>query len=294
MNKLRNLIGASSSHGVATVLAIVFCFTQLSGCGVVGKGSNSRLFPSSYDGPPDIDIETSRLHDAVPKVEPLHPYGTRDYVVNGRRYHVLKTAKGYVKRGYASWYGSKFHGQETSTQEIFNLYGMTAASPELPLPSYAQVTNLHNGKKVIVRINDRGPFCSNRVLDLSYAAAKKLGFGDRGVVPVKIVGIDPKTWSKTEIHLPSKEVRVASSSQQAKDSHVFLQVGAFTQINNAKELSARLNKITDKPVQISHKTDLYRVQIGPLVSSSQSDKLKLVLEKHGFENVTVVDGSRGL
>jgi rare lipoprotein A len=185
-------------RNVAVVFMFAFCLTQLSGCGVTGKAPTHHT-----DGPPSVDIvNVEKISDAVPRVEPYHPYGTRNYVVGGRSYSVLKNAKGYVKSGYASWYGSKFHGRHTSTQERFNLYGMTAASRELPLPSYAKVTNLRNGKTVVVRVNDRGPFHSKRILDLSYAAAKKLDFVDRGTAPVKIEVIDPKAWGGAVIQKP--------------------------------------------------------------------------------------------
>lgn len=279
---------ASLRRNVTTVLVFAFCLTQLSGCGVLTR----KL--ASYDGPPAKNFDETKIHDAVPKAEPLHPYGTKDYVLGGRHYHVLKSSKGYVKRGNASWYGSKFHGQETSTQERFSLYGMTAASPHLPLPTYVQVTNLRNGKKVVVRVNDRGPFCANRILDLSYGAAKKLGFAEEGVAPVEVRAIDPKTWAKDN-HSHTNKTQYASNDKELSKSkptksQVFLQLGAFTELDNAKKLSNKVNELTDRKVHIEHKSDLYRVQIGPLASSSLGDKLKDFLEQHGFENVTIVDG----
>lgn len=243
----------------------VFCLTQLSGCSFIGIGHKE------VDGIPSVDIDASKIADAVPRSEPYHPYGTKDYVVGGRRYHVLKSSKGYVRTGNASWYGTKFHGNSTSTQERYNLYGMTAASTELPLPSYVQVTNLRNGKHIVVRVNDRGPFHSKRILDLSYAAAKKLDFVDSGTAPVKIVGIDPKTWNK---------------GSQAKK--IYLQVGAFSQLDNAKQLSTKIAKLTDKPTSIDHSNSLYRVHVGPIACETQGNKLKHRLEENGFNKVVVV------
>lgn len=246
----------------------IFCLTQLSGCSFINRSYKSI----GVDGPPDIEIDTSKVSDAVPRSEPYHPYhnGNRDYVVAGRRYKVLKNSKGYIKTGYASWYGSKFHGNLTSTQERYNLYGMTAASTELPLPSYVQVTNLRNGKQVIVRVNDRGPFHSKRILDLSYMAAKKLDFIDDGVAPVKIVAIDPKTWNK--------------KIDNKKEIH--LQAGAFTNLENAEKASAKIAKLSDMTTYIKHNHSLYRVQIGP-IDADQSDRLKLLLEKNGLNHVVV-------
>lgn len=273
---------ANVRRSVAAIFVFVFCAVQLSGCGVVDKHF------TIHDNAPSTDIDVSKVHDAVPKVEPHHPYGTRDYVVGGRHYRVLKTSKGYVKKGMASWYGTKFHGKHTSTQEKFNLYGMTAASPELPLPSYVRVTNLRNGKQIVVRVNDRGPFYGNRIIDLSYVAAKKLGFAGHGVAPVKVEGIDPRTYAKAES--PSKHEESLSKDKQPSKERVFLQVGAFTKLENAKQLSDKVNELTSNPVQIKHKENLYRVQVGPLASAAQGNKLKNFLEDNGIKQVSVVDG----
>ncbi|CAL7964200.1 rare lipoprotein A [Gammaproteobacteria bacterium] len=254
----------------------IFCLTQLSGCSFVG------ISHKDIDGAPSVDIDASKIADAVPRSEPYHPYGTRDYVVGGHRYHVLKSSKGYVKTGNASWYGTKFHGNNTSTQERYNLYSMTAASTELPLPSYVQVTNLRNGKQVIVRVNDRGPFHSKRILDLSYAAAKKLDFVDSGTAPVKIVGIDPKTWNK------NSQIKYAAATKPAKNGAMYLQVGAFSRLDNAKQLFTKIAKLTDRPTSIKRSDSLYRVHIGPMACATQSNKLKRLLEKNGFNKVVVV------
>jgi rare lipoprotein A len=253
----------------------IFCLTQLSGCSFVG------ISHKGIDGAPSVDIDVSKVADAVPRSEPYHPYGAKDYVVGGRRYHVLKSSKGYVKLGNASWYGTKFHGNHTSTQERYNLYGMTAASTELPLPSYVQVTNMRNGKQVVVRVNDRGPFHSKRILDLSYAAAKKLDFVDSGTAPVKVVGIDPKTWNK---NFQTKH----AATKSAKAQMMYLQVGAFSQLDNAKQLSTEIAKLTDRSTSINHNNNLYRVHIGPIDCVTQGDKLKHLLEKNGFNNVVIV------
>jgi len=276
----------------------VFCLVQLSGCSFVGKSHDP------IDGAPAVDVDAATIPDAIPKREAYHPYGTRDYVVGGRRYHVLKSSKGYVRRGYASWYGSKFHGNYTSTQERYNLYGMTAASTELPLPSYVQVTNLQNGKKIVVRVNDRGPFHSKRILDLSYMGAKKLGFVEEGIAPVKIVAIDPKTWNKKNAPVKATIYAATKTSKLAKHASakpskgiksppksagkIYLQVGAFAHIDNAKQLSAKIAGLTNKPTHIDHSASLYRVKIGPMAYASQGDQLKLLLEKNGFNKVVVI------
>ena len=272
-------------------MGLLGCLLQ-SGCSVVGIGGGSSgrslRAASRGDGPPIIDVPISSLRDAVPRVEPYHPYGTKDYVVKGRKYKVLKSAKGYVRKGYASWYGSKFHGRQTATQEIYNLYKMTAASTELPLPTYVEVTNLRNGKKVVVRVNDRGPFYGGRILDLSYAAAKKLDFVKEGVAPVKVVAIDPKIWRRNVKieqlrHLPSP-----ASDKTGYNQAISLQVGAFTNLTSAQTLLARVEKLVEHKVIIRYERNLYRVRIGPFSSPEEGHKLKQFLKSKGFDQVIFI------
>lgn len=145
------------------------------------------------DGAPWWDVDVSRIPDAVPMPH-NGPFKNNPYTVLGKTYYPLNNASAYSVTGTASWYGTKFHGQATANGEQYDLYGMTAAHKTLPLPSYVRVTNLDNGKSVIVRVNDRGPFYSDRVIDLSFAAAKKLGYAETGTAHVKVEGIDPDRW----------------------------------------------------------------------------------------------------
>lgn len=146
------------------------------------------------DGPPS-GSHALDADDAVPKAEPTLPWSSRPYEVNGVWYTPLKTARGYHEKGIASWYGSKFHGRLTSSREPYDMYKMSAAHKTLPLPSYVRVTNLDNGKTAVLRVNDRGPFHDGRVIDLSYAAAHKLGIAATGTGRVDVVGIDPSDYS---------------------------------------------------------------------------------------------------
>jgi len=140
-----------------------------------------------------MSLESSGIADAVPKVEPDSKYGNpKSYVVFGKRYYTKTSRKGHVERGLASWYGKKFHGRRTSSGERYNMYAMTAAHKTLPLPTYVRVTNLTNGRSTVVRVNDRGPFYGNRIIDLSYSAARKLGMAAKGVEMVEIRAIDPR------------------------------------------------------------------------------------------------------
>lgn len=207
---------------------IVFCLTQLSGCSLVGSDKK--------DGAPDTNFDVSQVPDAVPKAEPLSRHGNKSYHMNGRHYQVLKTASGYKARGIASWYGMKFHGHNTSSFEKYNLFAMTAASPTLPLPTYVKVKNLSNGKEVIVKVNDRGPFRSNRIIDLSYAAAQKLGFIHNGTARVEVTAIDTRTW---------KEKSLATAE------NAYLKIASLAKLETAKTKTRQLALLT-QPSGLSH------------------------------------------
>lgn len=173
---------------------ILFIYFFLAGCSTVTK-----------DGPPPYDVDVSRIPNAQPKVEKLSKYGNMPvYRVNGKNYYVMNSSKNYEAEGTASWYGTKFHKHNTSSGEKYDMLSMTAAHRTLPLPTYLQVTNEANGRSVIVKVNDRGPFADNRLLDLSYAAAKKLGMIGHGTAYVKVKAIDPTEYqNKEDIHTNS-------------------------------------------------------------------------------------------
>lgn len=164
----------------------------------VAQPSDSLSGPLDYsrphrDGAPWWDVDVSRIPDAVPMPH-NGKYKSTSYSVLGKTYYPMNDARSYRATGTASWYGTKFHGQATANGEAYDLYGMTAAHKTLPLPSYVRVTNLENGKSVILRVNDRGPFYSDRIIDLSFAAAKKLGYAESGTARVQVEGIDPHEW----------------------------------------------------------------------------------------------------
>lgn len=248
----------------------------------------SRPIAEPQDGPPDRPIDVALLQDAVPKVEPRSRYGNPDsYEVYGRRYHVMADGTGYVERGIASWYGSKFHGRRTSSGEPFDMYAMTAAHTTLPLPTYAEVTNLANGRRIIVKINDRGPFKHNRLIDLSYAAALKLGIVEQGTGLVEVRAIDPLTWGKTPV-TPSPATTASSSHAPS----LYLQAGAFSQMENAQRLSARIRNATPSDIRIvppDASNPLHRVRIGPLRDVDEADRLSRELLALGVDTHLVVD-----
>jgi rare lipoprotein A len=160
------------------------------GSGVSGPDDFNR---PHKDGAPWWDVDVSKIKDAIPMPH-YGPVKASPYVVLGKQYYPISDARRYKATGPASWYGTKFHGQATANGEAYDLYGMTAAHKTLPLPSYVRVTNLENGKSVILRVNDRGPFYSDRIIDLSFAAAKKLGYAEKGTARVHVEGIDPAEW----------------------------------------------------------------------------------------------------
>ena len=238
------------------------------------------------DGAPTYrsDIDLDRIPDAVPRPEPRSPYGNPPtYAVFGQTYRVMPSSAGYVERGIASWYGTKFHGRRTSSGEPYDLYAMTAAHKSLPLPTYVRVTNLENGRSIVVKVNDRGPFHDNRVIDLSYAGAYKLGMLGRGTAKVEVRAIDPRRPQQLPPAPP------APPPGHAPD--IFLQAGAFASEQNAQRFRARLERALARQVRIQPITQpqpLYRVQIGPLASVEQADVVTTELRQLGVNGVHVV------
>jgi rare lipoprotein A len=238
------------------------------------------------DGAPDRVVDVSTIPNAVPRVEPRSSYGNpSSYAVNGHVYHVLASSKGYVARGIASWYGTKFHGRLTSSGEPYNMYAMTAAHRTLPLPTFVRVTNLRNGRSVVVKVNDRGPFVKNRLIDLSYVAARKLGVVAAGTAPVEIRAIDPR-------HPQPVLARATNTDSAAHATRLYVQVGAFINRFNAERLRTRLQQLPVHPVHIeqavSEQRTVYRVRIGPLGSVAAADHMTELLAHHGMGNSRIV------
>lgn len=252
----------------AISLLIVCLSTSLSGC-----SAYRWLFPEQ-DSAPSRQRNIDRIEDAKPQRETRSKYGNpHSYVVSGHRYYVLPTAKGYHKRGIASWYGTKFNGHLTSNRERYDMWAMTAASRELPIPCYVQVTNLQNNQQVIVRVNDRGPFHANRIMDLSYAAARKLGITGKGTAWVDVQAIDPDEDEYANHHLLHQH------------PNTYLQVGAYKDYHNARDLRHRLLVYTNMPVHVIPKTiksPYYRVEIGPFYTQTQLANVRHYLATHGL------------
>lgn len=198
-----------------------------------------------------------------PVSEPMSRYGNPGvYQVKDHTYEVMKTASGYRERGVASWYGTKFHAKRTSSGEPYNLYALTAAHKTLPLPTYVKVTNLSNGREIVVKVNDRGPFHNDRIIDLSYGAAVKLGLLPKGTAPVEIEAL-------------------STNRLKSNEAHYYLQAGAFSSEKYAQALLLKLKKLTSSPIFIEQYKEFFIVKAGPFANKELTDELKKLLAENG-------------
>lgn len=258
--------GPRSAPRVWAALATAFL---LSACGHGGGYYKD-------DGPPSRPaVDMSSIPDAVPRHEPLSDYGNAPYEALGQRYVPMSSADGYRQRGMASWYGRKWQGRRTSSGERYDMYAMTAAHRTLPLPSYARVINLRNGKSVIVRINDRGPFLHNRLIDLSYAAAYKLGIIGAGTGYVEVAAISPGSMRAAAARADGS-ISAPVEGLSANAERYYVQYGAFAQSSNAKSLMQKLQQFGIRFAHIRHGNDGYfRVRSGPFSSQTTAEHLLL-------------------
>ncbi len=262
------------------------------------------------DGPGDeIPDNLDEIPDAQPRSEPLHRFANRPYSVLGKSYVPETSVKPFRQRGVASWYGKKFHGQNTSIGEPYDMFAMTAAHPTLAIPSYVRVSNVANGKSVVVRVTDRGPFHADRVIDLSYAAAYRLGYVDSGSTQVEVEAIVPDdatqiTYAQVQPPLPAKLAPVAAERDErdeierltlqlaaaepasaapsaapvakALPKGVFLQLGAFASADNAESLRAHLMRELDwvnETLEVNAGGGMHRVYLGPYASRADAEKV---------------------
>jgi rare lipoprotein A len=284
------------------------------------RPQSERYAQDADNGPSAPPIDVGKIPEPVPKAEPRSRYGNKaSYEVLGKTYRVMPDARGYVERGIASWYGNKFHGFMTSSFETYDMYAFSAAHKTLPLPSYARVTNLDNGKSVVVRVNDRGPFHDNRIVDLSYAAAVKIGVWPKGTAPVEVRAIDPahpddsRPSRSAQAPSPPVDRRVppagmdrapppavasAASPRQAPvvssprpsalgpSSRIYLQLAAFGDRANAERTLAAakragLDHAGIESIAVAGRT-MHRVRVGPLADAEAADVLSARIERLGL------------
>lgn len=276
---------------------------------LVACGSQPRIPPPP--GTSRIDIPVTAPAAPPASAEPYSPRGNRSpYQVFGQTYYVLPTAQGYQAEGTASWYGEQFHGLQTSNGEIYNMYALTAAHKSLPIPCYARITHLGNGRQVVVRVNDRGPFHDDRLIDLSYGAALQLGFADVGLAQVRIevinasatplspaaavVASTPKpTKVSAENGVPAVIKRkppgstTAARSAAEAGAGLYLQAGAFSRREAAAAMVERLTDVVKHPISIStadtaKRESLFRVRIGPIASQDEAQQIQSLISRHGI------------
>lgn len=260
------------------IVSKLFCFVFLAAA--------CAPFP---DGPPDSPASAGS-GELIPSPEPKSRQGNPPfYDAFGERYYILETNEGYVERGVASWYGRKFHGRHTANGEVYDMYAMTAAHKTLPLPTWARVTNLRNGKSVVVRVNDRGPFIHNRLIDLSWSAAEKLNFAQQGTTLVEIRALNPGSPDDSPPQpVTTEDAPLTQESGNNDENRLYVQVGAFSEFDNASRMRKQLEQEQLDNVLIQDAStatgELYKVRVGPLSSVDEFDHLVGVLKELGIHD----------
>lgn len=269
-------------------LAVAATLISLAGCSNTGKygasgqksfgmssvpGSMAKRGGGYYldDGPgdnPPANIDS--IPDAIPRIEPLREANMRPYVALGKPYQPMTTLGVYRKRGVASWYGRRYHGNQTASGEVYDMYAMTAAHPTLPLPSFVRVTNIKSGKSIVVRVNDRGPFLSDRIIDLSYTAAHKLDIlsGGSGIVEVESIlpGANVAITQTKKIPSTSAPISAPAPVTLASVEAIYLQLGAFGNANNAHNFLTHMQSELSwlgKNLGIAEQGGLFKIHAGP-------------------------------
>ena len=295
--------------GIRRAVAVVSLIGSLVLLVACGSNPPSR-YQQAQDSAPRYHQNVSAVPDAVPKIEHRSRGGNKSpYRVFGKQYRVMPSSLGYAATGTASWYGSKFHGHLTSNGETYDMFSMTAAHKSLPIPTYVKVTNLNNGRHVIVRVNDRGPFHGDRLIDLSYAAATKLGYAKQGTAPVRIEAIDPVAWNRSKSQ-PTPVARqpspvaptpmvMASASQASAPATaitpvggIFLQVGAFANFDSALRLKQHLQSLTNEPVMVyldqQRIPNLHKVQVGPVGDLTVAQRVRELISTNGLGSALIL------
>ncbi|WP_407332442.1 septal ring lytic transglycosylase RlpA family protein [Enterovibrio sp. 27052020O] len=251
----------------------VFFTIVLSGCAT----QNDERYSIAQDKAPEATPTLAHIEDAQPRYEPYSRAGNKDYTVLGQNYEVIKNPESFTyETGIASWYGKKFHGHKTSNGEIYDMFSMSAAHKTLPLPSYVEVENTANGKKAIVRVNDRGPFHEGRVIDLSYAAASKLGVLASGTAPVKVTLL--------RVDKPVED----DEWQSARLNRYFVQLVATSDQTKAQKAAESFSKQFELPTDIRQAGKVYRVRLGPFHDYDQTQNAAMIAREHQINEAFIV------
>jgi rare lipoprotein A len=278
-------------------------------CGSSSDRYQANRYEMRRDAYPDQVMDARNIEDAVPQNVVRTKAGNKSpYTVLGKTYRVLEDTTGFTQTGYASWYGKKFHGHRTSNGETYDMYKMSAAHKTLPIPTYVRVTNLENGLSTVVRVNDRGPFHDNRIIDLSYAAATKLGYVNKGTAKVKIEALQPgQNYQVAEANsqpapLPAEPVtqaikttvviKPASETHNEDNYHLpgntYLQVAALGSLQAAEHARDRLQPLTGYPVTIKNMANLFKVRIGPITDNFDLLDLRELVLQNEFDAPVVI------
>jgi len=291
-------------------LPLYFCLLLIL---LTACSTNQSRYQQKHDSSPSRLPSASELQDATPRAEPHSRGGNRDYQVFGKHYQVLKTAENFNQSGIASWYGRKFHGHLTSNGEIYDMYAMSAAHKNLPIPSYVKVVNNDNGRTVIVRVNDRGPFHQDRIIDLSYSAAHKLDMLKTGTANVSISAITDFSanalaqlrpdnrqiitattqvapLAKPQAPVASNTTAAESNTQKIPSSvtlkstpaEQFIQVFASQSHAQATKLATGLAQQYQTQTKIAQENGIFRVLVGPIKRSDELSRLLLTIKNNGY------------
>lgn len=262
----------------------IYCiFVALAGLLVGCAQTTSGRYHQQHDSHPVAPPQDVTMHDAIPQYEPYAPANMRPYTVRGVTYRPLESGKGYSAEGIASWYGQKFHGHLTSNGEIYDMYTMSAAHTTLPLPSFARVTNLANGNQVVVRINDRGPFHANRLIDLSYAAALKLGMLSSGTAKVKLDVIHLDELGQMTVGRGPTIKPASPNPLNNINKNLYIQVAALQDKDKIEQLGNGLTTLYQVPFHSPLENGIYRLRLGPLTDEQSAAQLLGELKQNGYD-----------
>jgi rare lipoprotein A len=288
-------------HLANVSVCILFAAIFIAGCGSTPKRVDAPIKsptttskPGGYyldDGPGDnLPANLEQIPDAIPRNETLHRGANRPYTIFGKTYVPNVSSDSFRQSGVASWYGKKFHGQKTSIGEIYDMYAMTAAHPTLPLPSYVRVTNPANAKSIVVRVNDRGPFHADRIIDLSYVAAAKLDIARRGSATVNVERVFAGESSAAQVMASTPPIvtptTITTPTISGDADALYLQLGAFSTLENADIFRARMARELDwnrEPIAVLNKDGLFRVRLGPYKTREEADAaVAQIKQSHDF------------